>query len=206
MKKFSYLVLLLLLSCSLAKEEIKLGAKWKSIGNERSSFIPRRNFGTAVIDGKIIVIGGYIWKNFREELANDVWISHDLGQTWKEIKQNAPNPTGTFTKRQKFGTVVINKDIYIIGGYGDAGSYLNDVWKSSDDGETWVEVVRNASFSPRYGHKAVVLENSIYIIGGFNGRSSHYNEVWKSDDLGQTWTELRYIPFKTRQGFRGSGL
>ena len=202
MKKTNLLVVLvlLLLGCNLAKEDVRLGASWVPINTGNNSFIPRRNFGTAVIDGKIIVIGGYMWKNFREELANDVWMSKDEGKTWEEIKNHSSSPTETFTKRQKFGTVVIGKDIYIIGGYSDSGVHLNDVRKSSDEGQTWVEIVKNAEFPPRYGHRALVLGNSIYVIGGFDGRT-YYKDVWESTDFGKTWEELDNIPFRPRQGF-----
>ena len=205
MKRINLLVVLIVLlsGCdlaSLAKKEIRLGASWVQINTGNESFIPRRNFGTAVVDGKIIVIGGFIWKGVREELANDVWISYDEGKTWEEIKENTISPTGTFTKRQKFGTVVIGKDIYIIGGFSDTGDHLNDVWKSSDDGKTWVEIVRNAPFTPRYGHRSLVLENKMYVIGGYDSRN-YYNDIWVSEDYGKTWSQINNIPFKPRQGF-----
>lgn len=197
MKKIS-LLLLMLSGCNLVKEEIRLGVNWEKISNK--SFSLRRNFGTAVIDGKIIIIGGYIQSGLREELANDVWISEDEGQTWKQIKENTGSPTDTFTKRQKFGTVAIGKILYIIGGYSDTGNSLNDVWKSFDLGRTWIEVTRNANFSPRYGHKVITINEDIYVIGGYDGRQ-YFNEVWKSKDLGKTWSQMNNIPFKKRQGF-----
>lgn len=197
MKIFNILLLLILVHCTVQKEEIRLGANWSKI----SETLPaRRNFGAVVLDGKIIVIGGYIWKESREELGNDVWISEDEGQTWKEIKTNTTSPTATFTKRQKFATLVLGQEIYIIGGYSDTGSHLNDVWKSSDFGKTWIEIVKQAEFSPRYGHKAVVLNDEIYVIGGYDGRL-YYNDVWKSNDQGKTWSKEQNIPFKERQGF-----
>ena len=208
MKKNNLLVALvfLLLGCDLAKEDIRLGATWVQINTGNESFIPRRNFGTAVVGSNIIIIGGFIWTGIREELANDVWISSNEGKTWKEIKKNTESPTETFIKRQKFGTVVIGKDIYIIGGYSDTGEHLNDVWKSSDEGKTWVEIVENAKFTPRYGHKALVINNTIYIVGGvytLGIRTIHYKEVWESKDFGKTWTEIpEYtIPFREREGF-----
>ncbi|MGL4368003.1 MAG: Kelch repeat-containing protein [Brevinemataceae bacterium] len=197
MKRIS-LFLLILSSCSLVKDEIRLGSKWEKISENQ--FPLRRNFGTAVVDGNIIIIGGYIQNGSRDELANDVWISKDEGRTWKKIKENTSSPTETFTKRQKFGTIAVGKNIYIIGGYSETGSHLNDIWKSSDFGETWIEVANYASFSPRYGHKTVVIGNEIYVIGGYDGRQ-YFNEVWKSIDLGKTWTQMTGVPFKNREGF-----
>jgi len=159
MKKIS--LLLVLVGCSVTKEEIRLGVNWEklSIGQ----FSERRNFGIVVVDGKIIVIGGYIKKDSGDILANDVWISEDERLTWTQIKTNTENPTEIFTKRQKFGTVVISNEIYIIGRYSDTGSHFNDICKSSDLGKTWTEIKKNTEFTPRYGHKAVVIGNDIYI-------------------------------------------
>jgi len=198
MKKFSFIILFLLTNCTLAKEEIRLGANWEQISTDQ--FPKRRNFGTALVDGKILVIGGYIQTESGDVLANDVWLSVDEGVTWKQIKENTTSPTETFTKRQKFGMMTINNDLYIIGGYSDTGNHLNDVWKSSDLGKTWVEIVRNAEFTPRYGHKAVAIGNNIYVIGGYDGRQ-YYNEIWKSSDLGKTWGQINNVPFEERQGF-----
>ncbi|MGL4387954.1 MAG: hypothetical protein ACRCTJ_00980, partial [Brevinema sp.] len=80
------LLFMLLTSCEIRREQVKLGASWTRI--DENSFVPRRNFGVAVINEKIVVIGGYILKNGREELANDVWISEDQGKNWQEIKTN----------------------------------------------------------------------------------------------------------------------
>ncbi|MGL4389048.1 MAG: Kelch repeat-containing protein [Brevinema sp.] len=192
------LLFILLTSCEIRREQIKLGVKWTRI--DKSNFVPRRNFGTAVIGKKIVVMGGYILKNGREELANDVWISEDQGKNWQEIKTNTASPTDTFTKRQKFGTAVIGNKIFIIGGYSDSGGHLNDVCESSDCGRTWTEVMRSASFSARYGHQVVVLENDLFVIGGTDG-ANYFNDVWRSKDFGRNWEPVSGIPFEAREGF-----
>ncbi|MGL4561198.1 MAG: Kelch repeat-containing protein [Brevinema sp.] len=196
MKKIM-LLFMLLTNCELTREQIKLGAEWIKV--DKKSFVPRRNFGVALIDDKIVIIGGYILKNGREELANDVWISEDQGKNWLEIKTNTSSPTDTFTKRQKFGTAMINKNIYIIGGYSDSGGHLNDVWKSSDYGRTWTEVTSSARFSARYGHQVVALNNDIFVIGGTDG-SNYFNDVWKSKDFGRNWERVSGVPFEGREG------
>jgi hypothetical protein len=39
--------------------------------------------------------------------------------------------------------------IVLMGGMGITGNYLNDVWKSWDEGKTWVPMTMNAPWAPR---------------------------------------------------------
>ncbi len=201
MNRILYLSVLVICACTIVpKEEIRLGAKWEQI--DSSSFTPRSNFGVAIVDETIIVIGGFVDSTDRRELANDVWSSTDKGKTWKQIRPIEKDPLDSFTKRQKFGTTVIGKDIYIVGGgYADDGTFLNDVWKSSDFGATWTEITSNAEFSIRAGHKLVAIGQELYVIGGYNCNDVYNNEVWKSTNFGVTWSQQSDSPFKTRQGF-----
>ena len=70
----------------------------------------------------------------------------------------------------------------MMGGH-DGKNYLNDVWASSDDGNTWREVCGNASWGGRQGHSVVVMSPRtssqgdgdsdtsntayMYVIGGY---------------------------------------
>lgn len=194
------LILLAFVSCNLKpKPVIKLGAHWEQI-EVKTPFIDRSDFGTLVIDNTILIIGGMRIDNIGvDEVLNDIWISSDLGTNWSQIKPTTTNPTDTFIKRQKFGIALIEKDIYIIGGYSTSSYFLNDVWVSKDLGKTWTEIIRNASWTPRYGHQAISIGDTLYIVGGYDSRN-YYNEVWTSKDLGKTWSEIPNAFFKPREG------
>lgn len=202
--KILFAIIVLATSCSLEpKEEIYLGLRWSEVETVES-FTPRRNFGAVYLNGAIVIIGGFIKReeSSREELANDVWMSKDEGRTWLEIKTNTLSPTETFPKRQAFATVVIGNDIYIIGGYGDSGVCLNDIWKSSDLGATWTQIKEEADFEKRYGHNAVVLnDKDIFITSGRDIYGKHYNDTWKSTDFGESWIKISENNFKAREGF-----
>ena len=50
--------------------------------------------------------------------------------------------TDHFSPRDNHTSAVLNGDIYVIGGF-DGTNRLNDVWKSTDQGVTWVNVHAN---------------------------------------------------------------
>ncbi|MBB3697073.1 hypothetical protein KMW28_21490 [Flammeovirga yaeyamensis] len=100
-----------------------------------------------------------------------------------------------FSKRAYHSSVVFDNEIYVIGG--TDGNRLNDVWKSSDGGKSWVEVTSSAPFTERYTHSNVVLGNDIYVIGGAS--EGRLNDVWKSSDGGKSWVEVTSsAPFTKR--------
>ena len=86
-----------------------------------------------------------------------------------------------------------NGKIWIIGGLainddGSGGEY-NDVWNSSDGGNTWNLVKENTAppegFTPSEEHQAVVFRNEIWVLNG-NRNTTH-----KSSD-GITWETVSF--------------
>lgn len=106
------------------------------------------------------------------------------------ISSNAiPNQVG----RRGHQMINYNGKIWIIGGLainndGTGGEY-NDVWNSSDDGNTWSLVKENTEppvgFTPSEEHQAVVFRNEIWVLNG-NRNTTH-----KSSD-GISWET---VPF-----------
>lgn len=189
------LLIMLLASCSLRpKEPVKLGAEWTKAGT--AGFTPRRNFGLAVEGDELYVVGGFTKDvNTLPLLVGDVWYSGDGGKSWTE-----QTPRAAFPRRQDFALVMFRGELYVIGGYGEAGVLLDDVWKSSDKGRTWIEVAASAGFGVRYGHGAEMLNGELYVIGGRTA-SSKYNDIWKTRD-GIRWTLVSTsAPFRGRDGF-----
>lgn len=110
-----------------------------------------------------------------------------------QIKENTACPTDTFTKRQKFGTVRIVDKIYIIGGYSNTGSHLNDVWKSKDYGKTWIQK-DNTAFKPREGMGVLNYNNELFLLGGRN--TEILTDVWISEEKVKSWYRAQNSPFK----------
>ncbi|WGK69997.1 kelch repeat-containing protein [Candidatus Haliotispira prima] len=163
------------------------GATWTEITTTGSVvFSPRWRHAAIVFKGEIFVIGGYDGEDNngmdlsdKSKDVNDVWKSAD-GVTWTEVTANA-----AFSIRRGHATVVLNNEIFIIGGFTNDGK-INDVWKSAD-GAVWTQVASSTVLPARWGHKAVVLNDEIFVIGGSDG--TVLNDVWKSAD-GVTWTQV----------------
>ena len=145
-----------------------------------NQFTPRSSHRIVVKNDVIYVIGGFDTAN-----TNDVWKSTD-GETWEEVLRHTNNPgNNQFTPRRRHQVVVKDDEMYLIGGNGNSAR-LNDVWKSTDNGETWEEVTENAAFTARQDHQVVVKGSEMYLIGG-SATDERKNDVWKSTN-GETWT------------------
>ena len=91
--------------------------------------------------------------------------------------------------------------VYVIGGKVTCtnsdcydGMNSNDVWASSDAGETWAAVNARPPFGPRWGHGGWVNKDGVLIMwGGLNalnglyGSTTTYREVWASFNGGYDW-------------------
>ena len=160
--------------------------------NDKQKTNPRRVNGAALVfhKNKQLLIGGVGAK-----WESAVWSSTD-NATWTRV--TSPNETesskgafmtteNSFIARGFHATVSFNGNLYIMGGHAinDAKNGYKDVWKSTDDGETWTQIQANAPWGLRTGLQAVVFNNEIYIVGG-GGTGSL---IWKSPN-GITWTEV----------------
>ncbi|NUM36764.1 MAG: hypothetical protein HUU50_19650 [Candidatus Brocadiae bacterium] len=97
-----------------------------------------------------------------------------VGKDWFQASTSAPT-------RQQHTSVVFDDKIWIIGGDDTNGSYLNDVWSSSD-GINWTQVTAHASWPARQQHTSVLFDDKIWIIGGSDGVTTRLNDVWYSSD------------------------
>jgi hypothetical protein len=62
------------------------------------------------------------------------------------------------------------------------GAYYNDVWKSTDDGATWSQIMSNAEWSPRKDQTCIVMPDGIIVLigGNINGAEGiHHNDIWR---------------------------
>lgn len=103
-----------------------------------------------------------------------------------------------WTARDKFGVVVFNGQVFVIGGAGGGGfNFFNDVWASTDC-VNWTQVVSAAPWTKRHSMGLVVLGDTLYLVGGSG--SSQYNDVWSTAD-GVNWTQVvSSAPWEGRLG------
>ena len=138
--------------------------------------VPRKDFGTGVVAGKIYSIGGYIHPLDKEPEA-----------PWRIDLVEAYNPaTDTWMKRAKmqrrrdgFGVGVVNNHIYAIGGrgwpqVGPGGPFLKVIEEYNPKINRWER--KNEMPDLRLSFSTVVLDDMIYLIGGFiwQGRVPQY--------------------------------
>ena len=93
--------------------------------------------------------------------------------------------------------------IYVIGGKISCmsldcydGMNGNDVWASSDAGESWAVITAQPPFGPRWGHGGWINKDGVLIMwGGLNsatgayGDTYTYREVWASFNGGYAWVQ-----------------
>ncbi len=136
----------------------------------------------AMPDGSLVLMGGYGGGSYK----NDVWRSTDNGMTWTVV-----NASAGWTVRYSHTSVVMpDGSIVLMGGkIGSTPYFVNDVWRSTDNGATWTQVNASAGWAGRDGHTSVVMpDGSIVLMGG--NRNSFLNDVWRSTDNGATWTQV----------------
>jgi len=163
----------------------------ETIPHQAGSVIwPARFFHSCVVlaDGSILVIGGLQKSSENEKphdmvRTNDVWLSKDGGLTWIQQTRAA-----SWSPRAGYCCVACpDGSIVLTGGADNRGFDLNDVWISTDKGETWTQQIAAAGWAGRRDHTCEVLPGGeIILMGGTWG--SDLNDVWLSTDKGKTWT------------------
>ena len=149
------------------------GATWTEM-NASAGWTPRTGASSVALpDGSIVVMGGNRQDN---GYSNDIWRSTDQGATWDEI-----NASAGWTPRTGASSVaLLGGSIVVMGGIDGYGHGLNDVWRSTDNGVTWMEQTSHAGWSARYSATSVALtDGSIVLIGGTGD-----HDVWRSTDEG----------------------
>jgi len=123
-----------------------------------------------------------------------VWYFGDESYSghWTKMTGNA----GWSARFDPGGVVLPDGSIVLIGGLDNNGNLLNDVWRSTDNGATWIQMTANAKFKPRIqSGKVVMPDGSIILMGGYwtenpSRTSNSMNDVWRSTDNGATWTQM----------------
>lgn len=163
--------------------------------------------------GRILFIGG--WSPYdpwgREDgvgdrQTNEIWSSDDGGLTWQLLLAHDPAPPSSgagarFAPGHTVGVTLHQGNAIVIGTDCNLPPYLGQVWRESDNGETWTLVSTEAPTEGRCLFMTGTLGEDLYVMGG---QTSIYDEataiadVWRSPDGGVTWEELGAPPWPAR--------
>ena len=77
--------------------------------------------------------------------------------------------------------------MFIGGGIGSGGVYLNDTWYS-EDGISWTQATANAGWAARADAYLWVYNGKMFIGGGVGSGNTRLSDVWYSED-GISWTQ-----------------
>ena len=129
----------------------------------------RRNFGTAVVDGKIYVIGGSVHeKKVGKQVSTGLVEAYDpLTDRW-EKRADMP------TKRGRINAAVVDGKIYVIGGHillqQGLGHIVDRFSKRIEEYNPKTNQWRKLRDMPnfKYAFSTVVVDHEIYTIGGYD--------------------------------------
>ena len=157
------------------------GATWTLV-NASSGWSARADHtSVSMPDGSIVLMGGW-----GSGYKNDTWQSTDYGATWTRV-----NESSGWSVRESHSSVSMpDGSIVLMGGYNGGNNYLNDTWRSKDNGATWTLVNASSGWSARADHTSVSMpDGSIVLITGV-GSDRVKNDTWRSKDNGATWIQM----------------
>ncbi|MGX4282604.1 MULTISPECIES: Kelch repeat-containing protein [unclassified Bacillus (in: firmicutes)] len=146
-------------------------------------------FSTAVIDGKIYVIGG----NNNGKVQNQIYVYDPKQNKWIEkVSMNEG--------REGAAIAVVDHKIYVIGGYGEDNSgsktYLKTVEVYDINTDSWTKGIELPK--PLTGSSATVIGKDIYLIGGFNPSEGPTSNTYIYNTDTKTWSEKSSLPIPLR--------
>ena len=128
----------------------------------------RRGFRTAVVDGKIYVIGGAIFDRQR-----DVRVATDLVEAYDPLTGRWRKRTRMPTKRTWVDAAVMNNKIYAIGGEISprlgvplADAILTKIEEYNPKTDRWRKLPDMPMF--KFAYSTIAVDRKIYLIGGYS--------------------------------------
>jgi uncharacterized delta-60 repeat protein len=154
------------------------GATWTQV-NASAGWSARFGHTSVVMpDGSIVLMGGSDggWKN-------DVWRSTDYGATWTRV-----NASSGWSGRVSHSSVAMpDGSIVLMGGNSAINIFKNDMWRSTDNGITWIQVSAFSGWTGRDAFSSVALpDGSIVLVGGYDVSHSRMNDVWRLTPAGSS--------------------
>ena len=146
----------------------------------------RAGAAAVAFEGELYVLGGASDALFGSVLLKSVEKYDAAARTWRAV---AP----MHTSRGGLAAVVLDQQIYAIGGYDDSVTCLNTVERFEPKTNTWSPVAPMQSPRARLG--AAVLGRFIYAVGGYNG-SERLQSVERFDPAVGRWESVPAMSFR----------
>ncbi|MQM13367.1 hypothetical protein Taro_046295 [Colocasia esculenta] len=143
----------------------------------------KAGFGVVVLDGKLLVIAGYLVNAGTESVSSDVYQYDSRLNRWSILaKMNVA--------RFDFACAEVNGMVYAVGGYGSNGESLSSAEVYDPEKNEWslIESLRR----PRWGCFAYGVEGKLYVMGGrssFTIGNSRFVDVYNPEC--HTWCERK---------------
>ncbi|XP_008788862.2 F-box/kelch-repeat protein At1g67480-like [Phoenix dactylifera] len=167
------------------------GSHWEVLGcfGETHQVLPpmpgpvKAGFGVVVLDGKLLVIAGYLVDAGTGCVLDDVYQYDSRLNGWSMLaKMNVA--------RYDFACAEVNGLIYAVGGYGSDGESLSSAEVYDPDKNEWtlIESLRR----PRWGCFACSFEGKLYVMGGrssFTIGNSRFVDVYYPEC--HSWYEMK---------------
>ncbi len=131
-------------------------------------FSNRRNFGSAVVNGKIYVVGGDSLISAFSTGMVSLEVFDPATNSW-----SAPTTSGVCEPRVSRTCVSIGDNIYFIGGTSD-GSPTSTISIFNTVSQSWSTPIVTGEYTPRILATACVVDGKIYVIGGLEGFAQNF--------------------------------
>ncbi|XP_042500885.1 F-box/kelch-repeat protein At1g67480-like [Macadamia integrifolia] len=167
------------------------GSHWEvlsRLGNEQYLLPPmpgpmKGGFGVVVLDGKLLIIAGYLAYEGTGVVSADVYQYDSRFNRWSKLaKMNVA--------RYDFAYAEVDGKVYAVGGYGDDGENLSSTEVYDPHKNEWT-IIENLR-CPRWGCFACGLEGKLYVMGGrssFAIGNSRVVDIY--DPELHTWCEVK---------------
>ena len=164
---------------------------WTSLAPSGPSPDGRRDLSAAwaTAEGRLLVYnGGAV------ESVSDLWSYRPATNTWEQLSQNGPQPSGRHDQSVVWDGV--DGELLLFGGAVGGGGGLrefDDMWAFQLASGQWTQVAPNGGVpAARFAHTAVwdAADSQMLMFGGFSRERGMLNDLWSYRPATNTWEQL----------------
>ncbi|XP_077288413.1 kelch-like protein 23 [Arctopsyche grandis] len=139
----------------------------------------------SVIDDRIYVTGGVIYKDEIETSTNEVQMYSVEFNSWS---YRAP----MIQKRRGSSSIAIKGKLFVAGGYYyETNLYLDSIERYDPDADLWTDYCKLPN--PVYGVSLCCFRNKLLCMGGYEVHIGAVSNVWEFDEATKSWKALKSL-------------